>query len=591
MLTFKLNKIDWISWLLLFVVGVFLVSYFLVQAKIQLGGDIAEYYGLTQTLISEQSVSLSPDQEQNLRQKLHSAYFDNPHYYVVGRDQNRYPVHFFAYSLLTVPIRIATEIMGYDPLRSLSVMNVMTFLAAIAFIWYRYIKDTWQRCVLLGLALFSPLMTFFIWPGPDLWYLSLLLVALFAFLHSDKKLSVTLVLFSSWHSQPLIVLAALMAAYDILKTAKWKLNSNQRKLTLDLRKVAQYGLIGMLGLVPYFYNIYAFGSLTPWTNLEDGWTAINGFGIHNASFQKSFEQLFDLNVGQFWYAPLLFILGFFSVIKAFVKKKWDIFVLPILFSITALFYQTNPGWHYGTSGYGPGRHGLLYLPLVILLTYEVLKKKHIALKILFVITISLHIFTLSFNSFLEPNLTKTLHHSVFATYALEHFPILYNPTPEIFVDRTNHDDQTVPTSAIYKNKEGKCVKAWVLLSDRNLLEQECGNLTNEQSEKLDDRYLKVSNKPRDITVTQATFWPYSDACSDWFYKTTEKPYECARTLNEFIKLTNITEVDRVTTLPDFPFPGIWKLNPGKPTTITIPAGYIIHYQAIDGTYIDFTTNN
>jgi hypothetical protein len=28
--------------------------------------------------------------------------------------------------------------------------------------------------------------------------------------------------------------------------------------------------------------------------------------------------------------------------------------------ITAFFYQTNPAWYHGTSGYGPSRHAIFY---------------------------------------------------------------------------------------------------------------------------------------------------------------------------------------------------------------------------------------
>jgi len=578
---------SWLAWMVLAVVAVGLSWYFIFQATVQQGGDIAEYYGMTQTVLAEQTLALSPAQKIKLEERLHAAYFDNPHYYVSGRDDKRYPVHFFAYSLLAIPFRLMLELVQLDPLKSLWLVNVWSLMIAIAVIWWRYIKTPWQRMVLLCLAIVSPMMSFFIWPGPDLWYLSMLLVAVFAFLHKEQRLSVFLTVLASWHSQPLIVLAGLLAGYDVLISSDWKLTKKEQKLTLNLQKIWQYALIGLLGLLPYAYNLYAFGNLTPWTMLQDGWTQIRGFGLHNASVRKTFEQLFDLNVGQFWYAPWLYLLGFVTLLTSAWKKKWDLAWLTLFIFITAIFYQTNPGWHYGTSGYGPGRHSLLYLPLAITATFQLLKKKTFLTVGLFLLATMSHLTILSFNSFLEPNLAKTLHHSVFAEYVLENHPQWYTPTPEIFVDRTNHDDQTLPTTAIYKNKDGKCVKAWVLLTDTEQLEKECGTLTLEQKLQLDDRFLKISNQPRQVITTEATFWPYSDACADWFYKTPEKPYECMQSLDEVIRLTGVTDAERITPVPEFPYPGIWKVTAGEPIMITVPPGYIINHQSLEGVYVDF----
>lgn len=587
-MTIKNKILNGLSWLLLAVVAGSLTWYFTTQATIQQAGDIAEYYGITQTVITEQTLALSPTQQTELEKRLHPEYFHgNPHNYLTNSEGVRYPIHFVFYSILAVPIRLLLEAVGGDPLKSLWLLNVWSLMLALATIWWRYVKNWWQRLVILGLTVLSPLMSFLIWPGPDLWYLSLLLVAMFAFLNKERRLSVLLTVLASWHSQPLIVLAGLLAGYDIATSTQWELSRHHQNLTLNLNKIWQYLLIGAIGLLPYAYNLYAFNSPTPWIVIQDGWTQIRGFGLHNASLQKTFEQLFDFNIGQFWYAPALFVISLASLAVAIWKKNWQVLALAVCTMIAAVFYQTNPGWHYGTAGYGPGRHALLYIPLVIMLSFQLFRHKKVIPIVLLTVALLSQMVVLSFNNFLEPDLTRTLHHSVLAKYVLEHYPHLYNPTPEIFVDRTNHDDQTLPTSAIYKNKEGKCVKAWVLYTDQDLLEAECGALTPDQKFLLDNRFLRLSNQPRQVVTTQATFWPYSDACSETFLKTDSKPYECIRTRADIARLTGVTDTQRFTTVPEYPYPGIWKLNPGPPILMTVPAGYIIHHQSLEGTYVEF----
>lgn len=586
-MTIKSKLLNSLSWLLLTIVGVGLSCYLITQTSVQQGGDIAEYYGLTQTILSERTLALSAAQETELEKRLHSAYFDNPQYFIAGRDGKRYPVHFFVYSLLAIPFRLGLVAIQQDPLKSLWLVNVWSLVTAVGIIWWRYVKSFWLRLALLIITVLSPLMSFFIWPGPDLWYLSILLIAVFAFMHREHRLSVAFTMVASWHSQPLIVLAGLLAVYDIVRSSEWHLTKKHQKLTLHLGKIWQYLVIGGLGLLPYAYNFYAFGSLTPWTLLQDGWTQTRGFGLQNASLQKTYEQMFDLNIGQFWYAPWLYIVGAISLVRATWKKQWYLLVLASCFLITAIFYQTNPGWHYGTSGYGPGRHSLLYIPLVIGLVFPMLQKKLLVAGALFYLILVTNLAALSYNNLLTPDLTKTLHHSVFAKYALDNFPQYYTPTPEIFVDRTNHDDQTLPSTAIYKNAANKCVKAWVLLSDKKQLEHECGQLTADQNYLLDDRFLRMSDQSRQVLTTQATFWPHPDACADWFYKTEGKPYDCMRTIGDVIRLTKLTDASRITTVSDYPYPGIWRIETGDPVLITIPPGYIIHHQSLEGRYVEF----
>ena len=81
-------------WLLLAALSIFLCYYFLFRAQVQLGGDIVEYYGITESVKNHFSFELTVEDRTNLEQVLHKAYFEDPGYYISGTDQKRYPVHF-----------------------------------------------------------------------------------------------------------------------------------------------------------------------------------------------------------------------------------------------------------------------------------------------------------------------------------------------------------------------------------------------------------------------------------------------------------------------------------------------------------------
>jgi hypothetical protein len=144
--------------------------------------------------------------------------------------------------------------------------------------------------------------------------------------------------------------------------------------------------------------------------------------------------------------------------------------------ITAFFYQTNPAWDYGTAGFGPGRHGVFVLPFLLVLASSWIKKQAVPLLVLGIIVVS-QLYLLSLNGWLVPDLTDSLRHSPQAQWVLDHYPDWYQPTPEIFVDRTDHSDLKYPTSAIYQ-VNGRCVKAYLVDPDTELskLEQQCGRV-------------------------------------------------------------------------------------------------------------------
>ena len=450
----------------------------------------------------------------------------------------------------------------------------------IGIIWAKYIHKSGHRIAFLLLTFISPLMSFFIWPGPDLFVITLLTVSLFAFAKKEYLFAILLSTVASWHSQPvLIVTFFFLLSYVVIG------HTQQKKFAITTKILATAFGVGLLSLIPYLYNYLAFGVLTPWTLLQDGWTTVRGFGLHNASVQKFYEQFFDLNIGIFWYSPILFIASLFYFMRNHTKNTLLNYFYLAIFCLTLLFYQTNPGWHYGTSGFGPGRHSIIVLALLFFITTQLIAsqtKKFTIGFIAFLLVIQGSI--LSKNNFLEPKLENTLHNSFFASFILDSLPELYNPTPEIFVDRTNHTDNTQLESAYYM-KDGICKKAFVLYSDLPFLKEHCPNNAKLSATLMfEDPFKRSASYPRTIILDEATFWPEPRACDNNFK---HQYFVCPKTTDDFMSETGISDELRITTLAEFPSPGIWKLSKGAPIKVTVPPGYILDYTATDGIYVNF----
>lgn len=447
--------------------------FFLVGYKPQTGGDIVEYFGMTQSLRSHAGVSLTPEDQSALEKLLPAGYFSDPGYYIRGAYQRRYPVHFVAYSVFLLPFVILLETTGRNPLLVFAIANVFGAGCIVLWLLSRYTHRFWQSVVLLGLILVSPLASFFIWPGPDLIVMLLLLGAIFLFSERKFGWAAVLAALASWHSQPLAPLAGIFALLALIR-----------------REHAGHGLLnrfvlaafaGAIVIVPYLFNLYAFRTLTPWTLLQDPWTLRYGFGLHNASLRKLFEQFFDLNMGVFWYMPALCIFAFPGWWQK--QKTGRIhWLIPAAILLTAVFYQTNPAWHYGTSGYGPSRHALFIVPFAVYYAYAWISSLNNSFirNLIFVLILGVQAFCLSLNGWLVPRLSDTLAQSPAAQFVLDRFPKYYEPTPEIFVDRTTHEDVAFLTTAIYK-KNGVCKKAFVTPDGYRKLIAECGYIPDSVS--------------------------------------------------------------------------------------------------------------
>src|SRR3989339_168842 len=452
-----------------FFLFVSLLFFILFKVEIKPDGDIVEYYGVTETVLSHASLNLRQSDINNLLNYIDAPKFDNPGYYLNGRENNRYPVHFWAYSLLLVPARLGLELFGFNPLLSLPITNLLIFGLTLYYIYKNFVQKTQQRLLLLGLLFFSPLIFYFTWPGPDMWYLCLLLIAVFYAFRKHYFQAAFITALASWHSQPLVMLAVLFSALAVYKD--W------RKMTLVLGA-------GIVVTVPYIYNLYAFGTLTPWLGLQNAYASINGFGLQNISIWKLFEQFFDLNIGLFWYGSVLILLSAIGIKYFWQERQWERLVIVLGFVLTAFFYQTNPAWHYGTTGYGPSRHIIFILPLLICLSLKNWRQlKGWFFGAVFLICILFQGYSLFFNNYFYPDTTRSLFHTQYAQYFLNNYPELYNPTPEIFIDRTLNQDTMLPQSAIYE-EQGICKKAYILPNGQFLLKQKCGFIPKNERIKL-----------------------------------------------------------------------------------------------------------
>lgn len=123
-------------------ITVCVLDYFLIKPAVNWGGDIIEYYGITESLINHGSPKLTSQDKSNITKLLNPAYFEDPQYYIKNSSGDRYPVHFIFYSILLIPMRVLLEIFGQNPIKTIALTNLIILSLTVLFIIKKFITGT-----------------------------------------------------------------------------------------------------------------------------------------------------------------------------------------------------------------------------------------------------------------------------------------------------------------------------------------------------------------------------------------------------------------------------------------------------------------
>lgn len=456
-----MNFLDWFKrtnpFTVFFVLSAFLLLFFLNFPNIQNAGDIIEYYGITESILNHGSVRLTDRDKANLKKSISAKYFEDDQYYLKNNNNDSYPVHFFAYSLINVPVRLGLRLINQPERMTFTMTNLLILSASIWYIMNYLIHKDWQRWILLAITYLSPLIFFISFPGPDVYIISLILVSLFLFANKKNALSILAAVIASWQSQPLIFIPLALFLYSTY------LNLASKKYSSLIRESSIIALV----LIPNIYSLYAFGALSPWSFFEGR----NLVSTSNVSVKKFIELFFDPNIGIFWYAPLALGASAYFLSRNILKGKLFTMTLSIALIATGIAYSLNANWNNGTAGFGPTRYVEYIIPLMIfIIVTNISQKKATYLFLVFMIVSQL--VALSANGYLKPDFRASLQHSPYAKHILENYPSLYNPTAEIFIERTLHDEPYPYKMAIY-SKNGNCLKVYVPENSSEIIPDSC----------------------------------------------------------------------------------------------------------------------
>jgi hypothetical protein len=344
---------------------------------------------------------------------------DPPYGYREARDGRRYGSHFWAYSLSAIPAKAVLRELGGNELGAFQVTNAAWFLVALGVALFGSSAPLPKRLALAGLASVGPAVWYVAYTGAEVYSCSLGLLAMVALDNRRHGWAAAAAGLGALQNPPLVFLAAAITAL-----AAWRRQWRS----------AVCGAFGTaLAFLPPLFYLAHFG-----TPSLIGKEAVDVRGI---SLARTWGLAADLNQGMLPYMPLLLvgaIVGSAALLRR--KEATAVFLLPAVAGMwVAVQLQAN--WNGGCLGMM--RYLLWIVPALAWLAAGGLQDIR-AGRLFLVVAVAVQGLVMVS---VPPARLQYLTHGPTASWVLIHAPRLYDPEPEIFIERVIHTD-TVPPDVL-----------------------------------------------------------------------------------------------------------------------------------------------
>jgi hypothetical protein len=423
-------------------------------------GDSGEYYLTAESLLNHgtpelRGTDVAGMQARMSRQPVEGG-FRTLSAYRAGRGGALYAQHFGAYSAVTLPVRALLRWTGANEYKAFAITNALLLLGA-AWVWLTRAPFPLPWRLLGGLLLLvSPVGWFVRWTHPEVYSASLVVAAL-VFWRIGAPVKATLfAALAALQNPPLLILTGLLWVHAAAAAGR-----SRRRLLLAT-------LAALPAVLPFAFNLWAFG--TPSLIAEEN------VHVGIVSLPRALELLFDANIGLIAYAPVTVLLALAGTALGIARPGARIVVVGCWTAVVAMACVCSAmhDWNHGTSG--PSRYTVWLFPLLVLVVCAVFSRvpspgPKVAAALACAAQLAVFV---ARDGFAAPE--DYLQHSWLARQVLLQRPALYNPTPEIFIERTAHHDwpaEGMDGPFVY-SAGGRCRKALAQKRHAQALSEQCG---------------------------------------------------------------------------------------------------------------------
>lgn len=372
-------------------------------------------------------------------------------------DGHLYTHHFWLYSALVAPFLLLTNWMGLNAFRAFPLANLAFVFVSLGYLAFFWRGTAFQKQTLAALFLLTGTTYYIWWPTPEIFTASCLLLALMAVYDRRYVLALLMTALPATQNPPLLgFLIVLAAMYALQRGLIGVVGGKFRcRIAGNLRVFLVSGVAFGIALLPLAFFYLTFGVLNPLVAMGAGNPAL-------LSWRRLFSLYFDLNQGMIVALMGVFIgIAFVAVLLVGKGLEHGNNLISILYSfrplaagvavsvLMAIPALTTGNWN---SGHAVFMRYAYWLSVPILFGFIVsLSALPRQWRIMLAIaTVFAQFVGVMYYDIWGKNWRSNwLEFKPVAKRVMIHFPSLYNPEPEIFLERLIHRDAILGESGYH----------------------------------------------------------------------------------------------------------------------------------------------
>jgi hypothetical protein len=392
-----------------------LLRYEAAQAP-RLNGDAWEYWYIAEAFQSHGTPEVSPEDKAavDAEGKRVGGWNAPGGYYACARtpEGQWFGVHFWAYSLSSLPAKTYLRLTGKSELAALALTNTCWFVLAIGVTLFASSAPIAQRVAMVALAATGAIVWYIPWTGVEIFSWALALIAVVTY--RDRRYAWTgLAAGLAATQNPTIIFVGGVAVLAALSDRRWR--------------VAVAAALGTaIGLSPYAFFMYHYGVPNLIVIGEEY------AGVRNISWVRTWGLLTDFNQGLLPYLPVLVVAMVVGAIRMVYSRNWRGLLLAASGVAMAVGAEVAHNWNSGCEGLQ--RYLVWMVPVAAGVAVEGIGGRsrmwvlaviaalgHTGVEIAYERTDALH--------------EGYLRHTPVAEWVLTHYPRVYWIEPEVFIER------------------------------------------------------------------------------------------------------------------------------------------------------------
>jgi hypothetical protein len=338
-----------------------------------------------------------------------------PFAYPTAPDGRMYSIHFWGYSLTTVPPKAALRLYGGNELAAMQLTNALWFVLAAYVVLFLWDAPLGKRLVYCGLVCIGPVLWYLRFTGTEVFSWAFAVMAVVAYDARKYAWSSVAAALASIQNPTLVFLCGA-AIFMALRERRW-------------REAALACIGAGLSFLPALFFKFHFGKPSL---IAEGFVSTSYL-----SWARTWGYAFDFNQGLFPFAPLLVFGGIAGTVALFVRRSLRGMVMAGALLAVAVGTEVQVNWNSGCLGVQ--RYIVWMIPCVAWLMVEGLGSSRAA-RTFGILTIV----TSGVMAYIAPFPGGYLTHTTVAKWVLINYPELYWAEPEVFVERVQTIETPLP---------------------------------------------------------------------------------------------------------------------------------------------------